>query len=406
MNYYSNIQLSKKFNISPIQITRWIEKSRLGKNNLQIKQVKQKTSDKEVFKIIVNENNDIELERLFEHGKVKRRYFGKVVKEIEHNSLGIFSTKQKHELIKALKQNYIPFKLAYISKGANEWNEFVNTGLLSKEYTPVIDTIDQLNELYNQIIKLVPKDKKVNIIDIGCGNYLPVVDFVNKIKKGNYLNKYIGIDISSDLLDIVKFEAGKYLKDDEIITSIGDFENENFLDVVGSNSGDNIINIMLFLGSTIGNHTDYTMVLKHLRDSMNEDDILIISNKLYDKSFKVDFKHSVDRPEQLLWIPELLGFNIENCELFVEFNEKLDSKALNIVADSDYQLIFKKEDKVISEIFINKGEKILLWHHRMTQLIPFVTDLNNAGLNLMSFNCSRYNRGMFITQAKKFKDMI
>jgi hypothetical protein len=42
----------------------------------------------------------------------------------------------------------------------------------------------------------------------------------------------------------------------------------------------------------------------------------------------------------------------------------------------------------------------------LPQIGQFIKDLQNAGLNLKSFNCSDYNRGIFITQAKKFKEML
>lgn len=405
--YYNNYQLSKRFGIGASQMRVWIDKSLEGKNSLQVEEVKQKTNDTKKFQILVSEHNEIELERLFQHGKVSRRHVGKKVIDFYPSTLKIFNSKQLHELISAVKVKYIPLKFTYMHEGASDWDSYVKNGLKEKRYTATLDTQNHLSQLMPYLMSLKESGTNINVVDVGSGNFLPVANFIKDLDSKKLLNKYIAIDISSELLEITKNEATKIIPESKIITVQGDIEIENFQELCRSNAGDKILNIFLFVGGTFGSFLDSNIVLRHLRDSMDEKDILIFSNKLEENKYKVAFNHVIENDHQLLWIPEVLGFETSKCPFFARYDEQSDARLIGITLDQDYQLKFHLGDGIVSEIFLQSGEELLLWHHKMTQLEGFLQHLSNTGLRTLSFITTKKSLlATFICMPKALKDRI
>lgn len=408
MRYYKNIELSRRFNIGASTVQRWIESALEGKNTLQLQDQKQVTTDRIFKRILSNEHNEKELNRLFEIGRVKKQTSS--TKYIKHNTneLIYFTAKQISELINALDDKHIPLKLTYIKTGAKLWDEFVKEGSKTGSYKNAKSSQELLDLFIHHLEMVNPSKKKINFFDIGCGNFMPVRNFINYLNKHKLLNKYVAVDISSELLDLTVKQASTILLPDQIVRIERDFEIENLSDQANLYRDNDTINIISFLGSTIGNYADQGTILTHLRESLIKDDLLLITNKMENEIEKVKFNHILDKNEQFLWIPDLLGIDTGEVQFNSYFDPKKNARIIAMKLDKNYDITFKFENSTAErKIQLQSGDQIILWHHKMSGIENMTFELGQAGLDLKAyFESPENNIGMFVTKKKPYSERI
>lgn len=408
MRYYKNIELSKRFGIGGNTITRWIEGSIAGKNELQITEQKLLTKDKSIWRIISNTHNEKVLTRLFQEGRSKNHVSLKKEIVIDTGSLKLFSTKQISELINAIEDKHIPMKMTYMFNGSDIWNNFVSEGKKTGDYTTTKKTEELLDIFEAHLTTLNPDNKKINFFDVGCGNFLPVQSFINRLNKKNLLEKYIAVDISQELLDIAEKEALKTLRQDQILKIQNDFELENLNENANPIRDENTMNIIALLGSTIGNYLDQRVILSHLRESLIKDDLLIISNKMDSEIDKSRFNHILENNDQFLWIPALLGIDTGDVQFNAYYDGKKDHRVIAMKLDKDYSFTFTFPDsKKVRKIYLHSSDQIILWHHRMSKIEDLPLQYSRAGLEFLAFFKSKDdNVGMFINKKKNYPNRL
>ena len=408
MRYYKNIELSRRFGIGGNTISRWIQNSIEGKNTLEIVQKKQLTNDKSVYRILSNAHNEKELLKLFQDGRSKNQVSLKKEVKINIETLKIFSTKQISELINALEDKHIPLKFTYMNGGADMWDEYIHESRKSGEYPTTKRTEQLLDTLFNNMDIINPENKKINFFDIGCGNFLPVQNYINTLNKKKLLNKYIAIDISQEMLDIAEKEALKILKPDQIVKVQRDFEIENFSDYANPFRDTDTINFIAFIGSTIGNCTDQRTILTHLRESLIKDDIMILTNRLDNNIDKTRFNHLLEKNDRKLWIPAMLGIDTGEVQFHSMYDEKKDARVIAMKLDKDYSFTFTFPDsKAERKIYLYASDHIILWHHKMSRIEEIPMQFKRAGLeHIAYFKTPEDNIGMFVAKKKPYSDRI
>lgn len=408
MRYYKNIELSRRFGIGGNTISRWIQNSIDGKNTLEIVEKKQLTNDKPIFRIISNAHNEKELLKLFQDGRSKTKVSLKKEVNINIDTLKIFSTKQISELINALEDKHIPLKFTYMNGGAEMWDEYIQESRKSGEHPTTKRTEQLLDSLYNNMDLINPENKKINFFDIGCGNFLPVQNYINTLNKKKMLNKYIAIDISQEMLEIAETQALKILRPDQIVKVQRDFEIENFSDYANPFRDNDTINIVAFIGSTIGNYTDQRTILTHLRESLIKDDLLIITNRLDTENAKTKFNNILEKNERRLWIPAMLGIDTGEVQFHSIYDEKKDARVIAMKLDKDYSFTFTFPDSNAErKIYLYASDQIILWHHKMTSIEDIPMQFKRAGLEQILFlKTVEDNYGMFVTKKKPYADRI
>jgi len=269
----------------------------------------------------------------------------------------MLTRKQEFELVTSIKgRGEIPLKFAYLGDGAKNWDsvakhrsagEGINTTeaiLLKKKIKTFLDSYKT--------------DKKINVIDIGCGNGIPVYPILEELEKQDIDYKYVPIDISKELLDLAIKNVKLKFKNADCESFQLDFELGNFSDIVYELKKDDSVNLLLFLGSTLGNHSDRSRVLTNFRDSMTSDDFMIIGveltniskiNKIiphYSEKINGDFLYS---------IPEKMGINRKDTIYDVSWNDKLNRIEVKMILKNDINV------KIGSEKFkLEKDEQILI----------------------------------------------
>lgn len=397
MNVFKNTEIAREYNVSDPTVMNWIQAAIEGKNNLQLTKVKEK------FKIIVNEHNQAELLRL---SKISFTYRNKIQKStvaVNPELYKILNESQIIELINELKTNkQIPLKFSYLNEGADLWDKYVDENLKNGIYVEA-DINDQLvSQSYAFLMAKIAGFKKVNVIDLGSGNAYPLKNLLLEFNQKNILNKYIAVDISLDLAKIAEKNVKSWLPNLSAGTFIHDFERYDISDTLFENKlKDNVVNLIFLFGGTYGNLEDRGKFLRLLRHSLDDEDLLIISDKITNKKALSSFGHLTDYLKSITWLPELLGIDVDKCQINQKYESKIESRAMFLRVDKDYEIEFKIKGS-IKKVEIFEGEEIRLWKHHMSTLSEVLLELNDADLNLIhSTTTPNLSHLLFVCEPKK-----
>jgi SAM-dependent methyltransferase len=407
MRYFTNLELAKKFGLSSNTIGYWIEDAVEGKNELQVREVKMKTVDRMIYKIISNEQNLRELNRLYEKGRKSQNMVNLHKVSLNQSDIKVFSEDTISQILNAIEEGYIPLKFTYMNGGAKEWNEFVIEGYKTNLYPTTKRTEILLASIYKNLRLLNPEKKKINIIDVGCGNFLPVSKFVNNLEMDGLLNKYIGVDISSEMLEIAKDNALKNVPEGKIVIETSDFESSNLIHLSNLYKDENVFNIFLFLGGTIGNYTDNSIVLKHLRDSMASDDLLFISFRKDTGNTYGLFNSISEKNERIFWIPRLFGLSPEDLVLTTWFSEENKVKCLGVELKKDTILDYTFKNGIKKSIRINGGQRIMLVSYRIYSIDEIIKKQSELGLELNQYiSTDTRETGLIVSSKKSMRERL
>jgi uncharacterized SAM-dependent methyltransferase len=269
----------------------------------------------------------------------------------------MFNQRQEAELITSIQgRGEIPLKFAYLGKGAINFDKEART----RAKTGGINMVETelLQRRIKNFLSTFSEIKKLNIIDIGCGNGYPVMPVIDELLKNNIDFRYVPIDISEEMLNISKKNLIKKYGKIEIKSFQLDFELGNFSDLMYELKHDGSTNLLLFLGSTLGNFSDKHRVLTNFRDSMMKDDYLIIGVELtnFSKINKIlPYYQGKTSLDFIYFIPEKIGINRIDTRYEVSWNDKLNQVEVKMILKKDILV------RIGSERFkLEKDEQILI----------------------------------------------
>jgi len=290
--------------------------------------------------------------------------------------LELLSKRQEAELITSLQgRGEIPIKFAYLGKGAEKWDKIAKARSKSA---------DDINSLEAELLKKRMSDflgafsnvKKLNLIDIGCGNGTPIFPIVDALKKNGTDFKYVPLDISKEMLELAASNVKKKYGKIECEPLLIDFEQGNFSDIAYNLKADGSLNLFLFLGSTIGNQSDMGRVLTNFRDSMSSEDFLIIGVELTNLA-RVDkiISHYYDKlvDDLIYFVPEALGIGRNKFKTNVSWNEVKNQVEIRIglLEDANAKVGKNKlEFERGEQIFVLRSAKFTSW--TLTKLLSDV----------------------------------
>lgn len=261
---------------------------------------------------------------------------------------------QTAELITALAgRRELPLKFQYLGEGADRYTSFEHTS----EYGIGQTEIDLILNNEDKILSYLSK-KEYSVLDMGCGDGKKAAAILTRLERysKDKLN-YFPVDISERMMNIAVDNV--QLAHDNLHTELfkEDFEKGNFSKVTyylrRRYQRDNLI---LFLGQTIGNLSDSHRILVNLRESMTEDEVVLVGMAMLSKQ-----KDPLEGYDQKiiydwLWtVPEKIGITREDADIKLYFNTNKNQ--------IEYKLEFKKDwSKSFGSDFLNfhKGQKILV----------------------------------------------
>ncbi len=191
----------------------------------------------------------------------------------------MLSKRQEAELVTAIQgRGEIPLKFIYMGEGASNWDKLAMQRIKGGGINSVEGQL--LAKRVDDFVSTLMPDTEINIIDIGCGNGYPVFPLLQYLTERKRKFVYVPLDISKELLDLATTNVQKEFPDTERKSFQLDFELGQFSDIMYDLKKNDSVNLMLFLGSTLGNHSDLSRVLTNFRDSMTSKDFMIVGVEL------------------------------------------------------------------------------------------------------------------------------
>lgn len=320
-----------------------------------------------------------------------------------------FSEGEIDNIIKGLSEHKeIPFKYFYKDQMATTWDQSVQQDHLAITSSTHSD-ITLLNNNFQVIEQKKSTFDYVNIIDIGPGNCYPVKEFIGQVQERGWLNKYIALDLSQDILNLSQKNINSWFPDVNYQGYMIDFEDEDFRDIALRNSlnseGSKIMNIVLFLGGTLGNHKNRLKVLQNLQKSLGNDDLLLLSFALRfpNSSDTFNYEHHISH-NAYEYLIDLLNIQANDCKFVGNFNENTGEYFTGILPQKDYSLEFLANGKKQS-VFLKEAEIVQIYRYFKYPLSPqigidsFLQEIEQVSLKAHTCNIDIVNlRALAICQ--------
>ncbi len=286
MNILTNSQVARIFGVSHVTVGNWIKLAIEKKNELEIVDTGKKIA------IVDSLKNHKEMELLVSRGSKFRNSSSYKKVSADPRLYQIFSEKNLIELFTELdSKRMIPLKFTYLDNGADLWCEYSKKDIEDTTKSHFKEKVKLFISNIDAILSRFKKYEIINFVDIGPGDGLISVEILKKFLQEGFKVNYQAIDISGRMLEIVKNNFQKELPEINVKTEVNDFDfiiirdklfqNKNIYDLKSCN-------IILFLGSTIGNVLDRHRVLKNFYDSMYKDDYLFMNSTLRYQGYEED----------------------------------------------------------------------------------------------------------------------
>jgi uncharacterized SAM-dependent methyltransferase len=365
VRYLKNSELAKVHNVSDKAVRNWIEAALQGKIELDLVNVAGKSHIADTLR------NDHLIEELVQRGK---KYKNKrTLREVTPTDdfYKLYSVEQIIDIANSLdKYREFPSQFRYFGKGATYWNAHLHKFYQAQTINMLTASIELMKLEGSFFDSLLQRYDNVNVVDLGVGNGLAAKDLLFRLHRTGKLQNYIGVDCSKDLLEITERNIKEWFGDDISIKKIQkDFSHERFAEALYPESmiddGSKLINIVLFLGGTIGNFREPSQALRVIRDSLGKNDILITSDEFDNESTRKyfgsanleSFKNVALRNRLLL---DLLSVDERSYEIERAFDEKLKCQILQarlgVELAIDFYIAGSKK-----RVSFRKGECIVLF---------------------------------------------
>lgn len=362
--YYSNANLADTYHVSVATVYNWVDAAKQGKLNLELVERNGRSYVRK------SASNIATLERLSTERK-KYRPRG-VVKEVtpKPEFYDTYTEGQVYDMLTDLETyKEVDFGYSYFEDGAKNWDTYVQKLAEEDTSNSLIGTIELLDMCTSYLDKITENFDRVNIVDIGVGNALPVRQLLEHLIEQGKLGRYVALDISLKMLDIAKQNISKWFGDEVDFEGYElDINRERFGHLLAEDylKSEKVMNIVLFLGGTPNNFRDPDNAFRVIHDSLRKHDVFIRTSKLDTKAARNFFDFSTDEKGIIALdtldrsLFELLNIDESLFEVERGFDPDLGQRYRRIRFISPVKLVFEFEvGKQVLEF--DKGDRILLW---------------------------------------------
>jgi uncharacterized SAM-dependent methyltransferase len=375
MNTYKNSDVSKIFGVAPSTVTLWVKNAMEGKNNLVINFENRKP------KILISTHNNNEIERLKNKGFKYRT--GIAYSKLTPNPLiyKIFKPDQLIEFItKIEEEKTIPIKFSYLGEGANIWNDVFFKS--SFDYIASEDAL--IEKSLPLIISKLEGFETVNLFDLSTGNGRSAISIIENLTKHGFKTNYTAISSSDEVIELTKSNLHNKFSDLPFSGANIDIEDSIFRQILFKKKQENTnsVNLILFLRDGIGEVRDRAKTLLNIKDSMSQNDYLIIQNGLRGQEEFVITSENFSTKEfnkLIYWLPGLLGFDSTQYKVVDTIDETTKERIVAIELLKDIDIEFKIDNK-IKTIELYSGSVLNIWHYYSYTLHALENDLYKSNL--------------------------
>jgi uncharacterized SAM-dependent methyltransferase len=308
----------------------------------------------------------------------------------------ILTRQQEAELVTAIQgRGEIPLKFVYLGEGASNWDKIAGQrtedgGINSAEAKLLYKRVEDF-------VSTLDTSRGLNIIDIGCGNGYPIFPVLKHLAEKNIKFTYVPLDISQEMLDLAIKNVEKEFPQTECKPLKNDFELGQFSDVMYELKKNGFDNLMLFLGSTLGNHSDLHRVLTNFRDSMTSKDYMIVGVELTNlaKSAGILHHYQTETVENFVsYVLDYLKVSKKDYKIEVSWNDPESRVEIRSNLENDISLEIGEEKFVL-----HKGEKLLLSRSKKFNESVITKLLSDVGFRTELLTTSE-DRGYLLTMVQ------
>lgn len=382
MKYFKSTELVKIYKISEKTVRNWVEAASQGKLDLQLYEEKGR-------RYIANTTKNATLmEELVKKGKKYKNQKSRKLVTPSEQLYKVYDNKQILDIIASLSVHHeTPLQYTYVDGGAADWDQYAER--LSQEKSPNIlnQTLEMLEATSSTIERLIDGCERVNIVDLGPGNGLPIRGTVERFVKAGLLDRYIPIDISKDMLDIVQKNMKNWFGDTVTVEPhLADISYERFNDFITTSSDKKTANVIFLMGGTLANFRSPSQVLQVINNSMGQNDILIYSGYLDTPTTRryFDYYNSPTRkvPIQDGIILDFLNIDQSLYEVEQKFDEEKRARTICIRPNVDISIRFEL-DNGARYVELSKDEPILIWRHRHKSILETLAMFDENSFDVM-----------------------
>jgi hypothetical protein len=368
MLYFKNTDLAETYHVSLRTVLNWIEAAKEDKLDLELYTYKDR-------QYVANTTRNIsKIESIVEERKKYRNKRGYKVITPKPEFYELFTKHQLFDIISSLDVYHeIPRQYNYFNGGAEYWDKYA--WRLASEQSPnfLNQTIKLLDINKGYLDELLAPYNRVNVIDVGIGNAIPTKTFLEHLRANNKLGRYIGLDISPEMLKIAERNVQEWFEGEVPFEGYQfDMNYDRFVDLIaddymaGEESATSV-NVIFSLGGTLENQRFPDGALKAIHSSMGRKDLFILCLKLDTVNSRRFFDFNVKQGFSSLspnhrFIFDLMNIDESLYEVEMGFNERLRMRYIRVRLKVALSIVFESsEGKRIVELA--KNDTILLWRY-------------------------------------------
>ncbi|MGF7229508.1 MAG: L-histidine N(alpha)-methyltransferase [Candidatus Saccharibacteria bacterium] len=376
MKYFKNSELARLYNVSEKTVRNWVKSAQAEKSDLEFY-----VDEKGKAYIADTTKNALAIQALVQEGK---KYVNSRTHKIVQPTDEFYSLYSKGQIIDIIghleKYNEFPFQYCHVGYGADlceaYYKRLWGEGIFNAQsffVDVVLQNMDYLQDLMKDF-------DKVNIVDIGGRTGLPIREILREVNSRDWLNKYINIDISQDMIAKNKNNIHEWFQGNiEVEAYVRDISRDGFNEILFDNSSNDnarVANLVFFVGGTLYNLLRPDYVLRNIQQSLGKDDIFITSTKLDTSKSRNYFDFSPSFQNQLLdpkrkVAVDLLGIDESFYEVEQLYNEISNSRFIQIRLKFDISIDFETSG-VSRRVGFKKGQCVILlrcWHRTEREAI-------------------------------------
>jgi uncharacterized SAM-dependent methyltransferase len=396
MQYFKHAELVKKYHVSLKTVHNWIDAAKQGKIVLELHSVKNRTY------ITNTSENILVLDQLSAKGKKYRNALHHKVAHPTPDFYMLYSRKQILDIISNLNiHREIPRQYNYFDQGAVNWEKHAEGMWNAKTANILKGTVDLLHANLTTIDTLIGGHSRVNVIDIGPGNAMPVRQLLEHLLETNVLHRYIAVDISEEMLRIAKRNIEEWFGDRvQFEGYVRDITYERFDDTLVDDmldqNAEKTVNLVLLLGATPVNFQSPRDLIKVIYSSMGPDDLLIYSSDVNRSYFDVNADAGARAlSSKYSYIFDLLNIDESTYDVEMGFNTKKRVRYIRVRLKIGLTINFKFENGE-RNVKLDKGDTILLWRAWHQTAVEIITDFEETGFTLLQASLTK-DRQFFLS---------
>lgn len=355
MHYYKSQELAGLYGVNRRTVTNWVKQTQEGKLDLELGKYNGE------FYIIKSRSNQNRLDNIVEERQKYLNNRSRKHLKPSQDFYKIYNEQQIYDIIQSLQlHRELPLQYSYFGEGAEIWNDFRNRP------NDKFDTTFLVESNLSYLDALLEKYDKVNVVDVGVGNGMGSRDILTYLHKKGKINKYIGIDISQDMLSLAEGNINEWFNNEITCDMhVRDISHQLFGDIIAEPlnpkaHAHTTINLVLLFGGSISNFKKPGDIMRIINKSMGAEDLFLCHYKTGAKAVKNRLSFISNYQHQCSVLLGLMDIDSSFYEQEIGFDEEEKMRYGRIRLNRSLSISFDLP-KGRWQVDIKKNESILTY---------------------------------------------